>query len=140
MKSRFALLALIAVVAVPLSAQGGGGRRAAGGGGGGGGGFGGGGGMNVDNLATTYKLTGDQKTKTEALVKTFTDATQKTTAWIQSERQAGGAPNADSAKKVTDARDAFNASFKALLTEPQAAVYDSVQKAQPVVRRRGGGF
>ena len=131
MKPRFALLAMLAIVVLPLSAQG---RRN----GGGGGGFGAAA-MNIDNLATTYKLSSEQKTKTEALIKTFNDVTSKTISWIQSERRAGGASNADSAKKVTDARDAFNASFKALLTEPQAQVFDSLQKTL-VGRRRGGGF
>jgi len=134
MKSRFALLALMVVAASPLVAQGGGGgggmRR---------GGGGGGGAMNVDQLVTQYKLTGDQKTKTEALVKTYTDATQATQAWIRSEAQNGALPNADSAKKVADARTTFNTSFKALLTAPQAQVFDSVQAAMANRRRGGGG-
>jgi len=137
MKARFALLALMAVAVVPLAAQGGGGggRR----GGGGGGGRNGGAAMNIDNLTTLYKLTADQKTKTEALIKTFTDETQKTQAWMASERQAGGAVNADSMKKVADARAAFETAFKQLLTAPQAETFDSVQKAQAGRRRGGGG-
>ena len=132
MKTRLALLALMAVAVVPLSAQGGGGRRNGGGGGAGAA-------MNIDNLTTLYKLTADQKTKVEALIKTYTTTTQATQAWMASERQAGGAVNADSMKKITDARAIYDAAFKAVLTEPQAQVFDSVQKAQAGRRRGGGG-
>ncbi len=131
MKTRYALLAMMFVAAIPLGAQGGGGGRRNGGGGGAA--------MNIDNLTTTYKLTADQKTAAEALIKTYTTATQATQAWMRSEAQAGGAQNADSLKKITDARATFDSGFKALLTAPQAQVYDSVQKAQPVRRRGGGG-
>jgi hypothetical protein len=130
MKIRFAVLALMAVAVVPLSAQGGGGRRNGGGAGAA---------LNIDNLTTLYKLTADQKTKAEALIKTYNTTTQPTQAWMASERQAGGAPNADSLKKITDARATFDAAFKALLTDPQVQVFDSVQKVQASRRRGGGG-
>lgn len=133
MKTRFALLAMMLIAVIPLSAQGGGGRRNGGGGGRGGAA------PTIDNLVTMYKLSADQKTAAEALIKTYNTATQATQAWMRSEAQAGGAPNADSLKKITDARATFDSAFKALLTEPQAQVYDSVQKAQPVRRRGGGG-
>lgn len=123
MKFRFALLATLVVVAAPLAAQGG--RR-------------GGGGMNVDNMATMYTLSADQKTRTDSLVKIFTAGTAATQAWIRSEAQAGAVANADSAKKVADARARFNADFKALLTPDQAKKFDSVQ-ANPPARRGGGG-
>lgn len=130
MKSRFALLALAMVcAAAPLAAQGGGGGGRRGGGGRG---------MNIDNLATMYSLSADQRTKTEALIKIFTDGTAATQTWIMSERQAGAVQNADSAKKIADARAKFNADFKALLTADQSKKFDSVQ-ANPPARRGGGG-
>ena len=132
MKSRCAVLAMMSLAAVSLSAQVGGGRRNGGGGAGAA--------MNIDNLTTTYKLTADQMTAAEALIKTYTTAAQATQAWMRSEARAGGAPNADSLKKITDARATFDTGFKALLTAPQAQVYDSVQKALPVRRRGGGGL
>ena len=96
--------------------------------------------MNIDNLTATYKLTADQKTRTEALVKAYTTATQPTLAWMASERRAGGAANTDSLMKIADARAAFDTGFKALLTDPQAQVFDSVRKAQAGRRRGGGGL
>jgi protein CpxP len=130
MKSRYALLALAVVcAAAPLAAQGGGG----------GGRRGGGGGMNVDQMTTQYSLSADQKTKTVALIKIFTDGTAATQAWMMSEQQAGAARNADSTQKVTDARTKFNADFKALLTPDQSKTFDSVQTANAGRRRGGGG-
>lgn len=123
MKSRFALLAMVVVCAAPLAAQGGG--R-----------MGGGRGMSVDNLAATYSLSAEQKTKTEALLKIFNDNTAATSAWIMAQRQAGEARNADSAKKVSDAMTKFNADFKALLAGPQIAKFDSIQAARAA--RMGG--
>lgn len=92
-------------------------------------------------MTTQYSLSADQKTKTEALVKIFTDGTAATQAWIQSERQAGAAVNADSMKKVADARAKFDADFKALLTADQSRLFDSVAAQRGAGRRggRGGG-
>jgi hypothetical protein len=124
MKVRFALVAMTLIAVAPLSAQRRGGR--------------GGGAMNIDRLTTTYTLTGDQKSKTEALIKTYTDATEATQMWLASERAAGANVNADSAKKIADARTTFSTSFKALLTAPQSEKYDSIQKVM-ASRTRGGG-
>jgi hypothetical protein len=127
MRSRFALLALLVVVAAPLAAQGGGMGR------------GGGRGMSIDQLTTQYSLSSDQKTKTDALLKIYNDGTTATQAWMRSEAQAGAARNADSAKKVSDALTKFNADFKALLAGPQIAKFDSIQAARASSRRGGGG-
>ena len=118
MTVRFALVAMTLMAVAPLSAQ----RR--------------GGTTNIDQLTTTYTLTGEQKSKTEALIKTYTDQTQATQQWMASERAAGANVNADSAKKIADARTTFNTSFKALLTVPQSEKYDSIQKVM-ASRARG---
>jgi hypothetical protein len=119
---------MILIAAVPLSAQGG--RR-----GGGGGGFGGG--MNLDQLTTDYGLNSRQKSQTDSLIKLFDKNTQATQAWIRNEAQNSATPNADSAKKVADARTAFNASFKSLLNPVQSTKFDSVQTAMCSRRRNG---
>ncbi|MGH7592815.1 MAG: hypothetical protein ACRELE_03045 [Gemmatimonadales bacterium] len=130
MTSRFALLAMVVVTAAPLAAQGGGGGM--------GGGRMGGRGMNADALTAQYDLSADQKTKTEALLKIFSDGTASTQAWMMAQRQAGETRNADSAKKVGEAMAKFNADFKALLAGPQLAKFDSVQAAR-AARMQGRG-
>ena len=127
MKSRFALLAMVVVCAAPLAAQGGGM-----------GGMGRGGNrmMNIDTLTATYSLSAEQKTKATALIKVYNDNTAATMAWMMTQRQAGEARNADSAKKVSDAMTKFNADFKALLAGPQITKFDSIQAARAA--RMGG--
>lgn len=120
MKARFALMAMMLVAVAPLSAQ----RR--------------GGGMTIDQLSSTYSLTSPQKPKVEALLKAYNDNTQPTMAWMASERANGAITNADSSKKLADARTKFNADFKAILTVPQAEKFDSIQKVM-ASRVRGGG-
>lgn len=125
MKARFAMLAVAVVCAAPLAAQGGGmmgmrGNRM----------------MNADTLTAIYSLSAEQKTKTEGLIKIYTDNTAATRAWMMAQQQAGEARNADSGKKVSDAMAKFNADFKALLTGPQIAKFDSVQAARAA--RMGG--
>jgi len=124
MTARFALVAMMLVAVAPLSAQRRGGR--------------GGGAMNIDQLTSTYSLTGEQKPKVEALIKTYDETSQPTMAWMASERANGAVTNADSAKKIADARTTFNAAFKAILTAPQAEKFDSIQKVM-ASRVRGGG-
>jgi len=125
--SRLAIVGLLVACASPLAAQGGGrmggGRNV----------------LNADTLTAQYNLTADQKTKTIALIKTYNDNTAATMAWMRSEQQSGGTRNADSAKKVADARATFDAAFKALLVGPQAARFDSVQAARAARGRGPGG-
>jgi hypothetical protein len=118
MKSRFALLAMLVLVAAPLAAQGGG--R---------------GGMNVDNLNTLYKLTKDQKTKTQSLIDDYNKNTASVQQYILSQTQNAATVSPDSTKKRSDLLADFNAKFKALLTADQARKYDSVQ-ASHCVRTR----
>ncbi len=131
MKSRFALVAVMALLAAPVAAQGGGG-----GGMGGGGGRGGGRGMNIDALTTMYTLTPEQVKKADALLVTYNAAAQPLQQYMMAARQGGGEINADSAKKSTELRAKFNADFKALLDADQAKKFDSVQANPP---QRGGG-
>lgn len=123
MKARFALVAMMLVAVAPLSAQRRGGR---------------GGGMSIEQLTSTYTLTSDQKSKTEALLKTYDEKTQPTMAWMASERANGAVTNADSSKKLADLRTRFNTDFKAILTAPQAEKFDSIQRVM-ASRVRGGG-
>lgn len=132
MKSRFALVAIMALAAAPLAAQGGGG-----GGGGGGRGMGRGGGMNVDAMTTLYTLTDDQKTKTQALLDDYNKSAMPLQQYMRAQRQAQATVDPDSTKKSTDLRNDFNSKFKALLTADQSKKFDSVQTA--MAARRGGG-
>lgn len=137
MKSRFALLTLLVIAAAPLAAQGGGGGM------GGGGRMGGG--MNIEQMSTMYSLTPDQVAKATELKKAYDASTSGVQAWMTKMRESGDmaamrdAPGAaDSMKKMTDARAAFNVEFKKLLTAAQAAQFDSVQAARANRQRPGG--
>lgn len=127
MKSRFALLAVMCVAAAPLAAQGGGQGRQ--------GGMGRG--LNIDQLTTMYTLTTEQVTKTNELLKTYTTKTAGVQAWMTKLREGGdmqavrNAPGfADSMKVTTDARAAFDAEFKKVLTGAQVTKFDSVAAAR----------
>lgn len=140
MKSPYALLALLVVAAAPLAAQGGGG------GGGMGGGRGMGGGINVEQLTTLYSLTPAQAAKATELKKTYDASTAGVQAWITKMRESGDmaamreAPGAaDSMKKMTTAREAFNAEFKKILTGAQVTTFDSVQAARAARMQRPAG-
>ena len=130
MKSRFALVAVMALVAAPLAAQGGGG-------GGGGGGRGGGRGMNIEAMTTLYTLTPEQVKKADALLVTYNAGVQPLMQYMMAARQGGGEVSPDSTKKQQELRTKFNADFKAILTADQAKKFDSVQAAAP--QGRGGG-
>jgi Spy/CpxP family protein refolding chaperone len=135
MKSRFALVAMLALAAAPLAAQGGGG-----GGGGGGGRRGGGGrGMSVEALTTMYTLTDDQKAKTQTLLDEYNKGAQPLMQYMRSQQQNGATSDPDSMKKSQDLRTDFNSKFKALLTADQSKKFDSVQTAQAARRGGGGG-
>lgn len=134
MKSRFALLAVMCVAAAPLAAQGGG-RQ--------GGGMGG---MNIDQLTTMYTLTPEQVTKTNELLKVYTTKTAGVQAWMTKLRESGdmqamrSAPGfADSMKVTSDARAAFDAEFKKVLTGAQVAKFDSVAAARAARMQRPQG-
>ncbi len=140
MKSPYALLALLVVVAAPLAAQGGGGS------GGMGGGRGMGGGINVEQMTTMYSLTPAQATKATELKKTYDASTAGVQAWIAKLRESGDmaamreAPGAaDSMKKMTTAREAFNGEFKKILTAAQVTTFDSVQAARAARMQRPAG-
>lgn len=143
MKSRFALLAVLVVAASPLAALGGGG-----GGGMGGGrmGRGMGGGINVEQMTTLYSLTPDQVAKAAELKKTYDASTAGVQAWMMKMRESGDmsamreGAGADSMKKMTVAREAYNAEFKKILTPAQAAKFDSVAAARPARMRPAGGM
>ena len=128
MKFRLALLAMLVVVAAPMAAQGGGMGRA--------GGFGRA--ISVDNLTTLYKLTKDQKTRTQVMVDDYNKSAQPLQQYISSQRNDGAIVPMDSTKKQQQLRDDFNAKFKVLLTGDQSKKFDSVQAAARPVR--GGGF
>ncbi|MES2123286.1 MAG: Spy/CpxP family protein refolding chaperone [Gemmatimonadota bacterium] len=139
MKSRFALLAVLVVAASPLAAQGGGG--------GGGMGRGMGGGINVEQMTTLYSLTPDQVAKATELKKAYDASTAGVQAWMTKLRESGDmaamrdAPGAaDSMKKMTTAREAYNAEFKKILTPTQAAKFDSVAAARAARMRPAGGM
>jgi hypothetical protein len=134
MKSRFALVAVMALLAAPVAAQGGGGG---GGGMGGGGGRGGGRGMNIEALTTTYTLSAEQVKKADALLVSYNAAVQPLMQYMMAARQDGGEVNADSMTKQRELRTKFNADFKAILNADQAKKFDSVQAAAP--QGRGGG-
>jgi len=122
MKARFALVALMSVVAAPLAAQGG--MRM-------------GGQLNIESLGTMYSLSAEQKSSTEALLKTYNASTMGVQAWMTKMRESGdmaamrtGPGAADSMKKMTDARAKFDADFKAILIGTQVAKFDSVATAR----------
>ena len=95
MKARLALAALMTVATLPLAAQGqrGMGRQ-----------------LSIDNLTTMYSLSAEQKTKTEALLATYTDATKGVQAWMMKGGRGGrhgvlrSTPLPDSTRNTTDAR------------------------------------
>jgi hypothetical protein len=118
MKSRFALLAMLALVAAPLAAQGRGGR-----------------GMNVDNFNTLYQLTKDQKNKTQALLDDYNKNSASVQQYIFLQRQNAADVSPDSTKKGADLLVDFNTKFKALLTASQAKKFDSVQASRCVRTR-----
>lgn len=129
MKSRLALVAMLVMAAAPLAAQGGGGA--------GGRGMGGGRGMNIEAMTALYTLTPEQVTKADALLKAYQAQVAPLQQYMMAQRQAQAEVNADSMKKSTEARNKFNADFKALLTGDQVKKFDSVQAAQAA--RMGGG-
>jgi hypothetical protein len=120
MKSRFALLAMLALVAAPLAAQGG---------------RGGGRGMSVDNLNTVYQLSKDQKTKTQSLLDDYNKNSASVQLYIQTQRQNAAEVSPDSTKKGADLLADFNTKFKALLTANQVKKFDSVQASRCVRTR-----
>ena len=152
MKYRFALLALMAVSAAPLAAQGGGGG---GGGRAGGGGRGGGMGIanaNYDQLNTWFAFTAEQKTKVEDAIKTRDAVVTPMNTYRQglmaaAQATAGGGGRggfvqlpADSQAKLTKATDDFQASLKSILAGPQVVKFDSIVTAAAARRGgRGGG-
>ena len=139
MKARFALLASLAVFALPLAAQGGGqGMR-----GGGPGGF-----MAVpsaDTLTTQLSLSADQQAKVTAVIKTFETSTKDSRAFVAKMMENGGMQgmrdNPDAMKHMTSLREArtkMTADIKAILTKEQVAKYDELYP-QRMGRRGGGG-
>jgi hypothetical protein len=116
MKARFAVAAIMTLATAPLAAQGG--ARM------------GGQGMNLDNLTSMYSLSAEQKTKTETLLATYTEATKGVTAWMMKLRESGAdraamasAPGfADSTKKQADASAKFRSRPAALARAPQLAM------------------
>lgn len=137
MSIRFALVAVLALGAAPLAAQGGGmggGMRA--------------GGMmtaapDADKLTTDLGLDSAQAAKVTALVAAHKEATTGVQAWMDGIRASGdmqamrNAPGAqDSLTKMRGARTKFDADLKAILTADQAKKYDEMQPpARP--RRQG---
>ncbi len=132
MKGRIALVALMTMATAPLAAQGGGMR--------------GGGAMNIESLNTLYSLSAEQKTKAETFLAAYTEATKNVMAWQMKLRESGAdmqsirsTPGfADSMKKVTDARAAFDAEFKSILVGTQVTKFDSVTAARAARMRPQG--
>ena len=132
MKARFALAAIMVLGTAPLAAQGGArmGQQ----------------GMSIDNLTTLYSLSAEQKTKTEALLATYTESTKGVTAWMMKLRESGADRQAmastpgfaDSTKKVNDSRAKFEADFKAILVGTQVAKFDSVAAVRAARMRPQG--
>lgn len=135
MKSRFALIAMLCVAAAPLAAQGGGQGQGRGMGG-----------INVEQMTTLYALTPEQVAKVTDLKKAYDAQTAGVTAWMTKLRESGvdraammQTPGiADSMKKTSDARAAFDAEFKKVLTGAQVTKFDSVQAARAARMRPQG--
>lgn len=132
MKSRFALLAAMAVVALPLAAQGGQMR----------------GGMlgqapNIDTLTAQLSLTADQKPKVALAVTTY-ETTTKDAREFLAKASAGGdmasmRENPDFQRHMTtirEARTTMVTAIKAAITTEQGAKYDELY---PQRGRRPGG-
>lgn len=129
MTTRLAALALLALAAAPLAAQGGGM----------------GGGMRMGSMMTApdaAKLTTDlaldsaQAAQATALVAAYREATKGVQGWMDGIRASGNmaamrnAPGAqDSLAKLRTARTKFDADLKAILTPEQAKKYDELQAA-----------
>ncbi len=139
MKARFALLASLAMFALPLAAQGGGqGMR-----GGGPGGF-----MAVpsaDTLTAQLSLSAEQQTKVAAVITKFETSTKDARAAMTKLMENGGMQgmrdNPDAMKNMTairEARTKMTTDIKALLTPEQVAKYDELYP-QRMGRRGGGG-
>ncbi len=137
MKVRFAMLASLALFAMPLAAQGGGqGMR-----------MGGGGMMAVpsaDTLAAQLSLSADQKTKVAAVIKTYEESTKDARAAMAKAMEGGNMQamrdNPDFQKNMTSIRDArtkMTADLKAIFNTEQAAKYDELYPQRG--RRPGGG-
>lgn len=124
MKSRMALLTMLVVAAAPLAAQQGGMQR--------------GGGNNIEALTTLYSLTPEQKTKAEAALKVYTDASTPLRTYMMAQRQAQAEVHADSMKKSQELTAKWNEAFKAILTGDQVKKFDSVQAARANRQRPGG--
>ncbi len=136
MKVRFAMLASLALFAMPLAAQGGGqGMRM-------------GGGMmampSADTLATQLSLSADQKVKVAAVIKTYEESTKDARAAMSKAMEGGDMAamrdNPDFQKNMTSIREArtkMTADIKAILTAEQSAKYDELYPARG--RRPGGG-
>lgn len=138
MKVRFAMLASLAMFAMPLAAQGGGqgmGRM--------------GGGMmtvpSADTLAAQLSLSADQKTKVAAVIKTYEESTKDARAAMAKAMEGGDMQamrdNPDFQKNMTSMREArtkMTADIKAVLTAEQSAKYDELYPARGG-RRPGGG-
>lgn len=156
MKYRFALLAMLAMSAAPLAAQGGGAGGGMAGGMGGRQGGGGRGGMsigtaNYDVLNTWFAFSAEQKTKVEEAIKTRDAVVTPMNAYRQglmaaAQATAGGGGGgrggfvqlpADSQAKLTKAQTDFEASLKSILAGPQVVKFDSITAA--AAARRGGG-
>ncbi len=138
MKARFALLALAVVCAAPLAAQGGGTM--------GGGNMGGmrmaRGIMNVDTMAMTLGMDADTKAAYQHKIDEYNKDMAPLMAYMRTARQGGGMVDADSAKKMTDARAHLNSELKeALKNADQKKKFDSIVAATPMGRGgRGGGL
>ncbi len=161
MKYRFTLLALMAVSATPLVAQGGG---AAGGMRQGGGQGGPGRGMManintaaLDQLDTWFKFTADQKAKVQTVVTVRDSVVTPMNAYrmqlVQQAMAAGGGGDAggrrggggfpqlpaDSQTKLDAAQTKFRESLRSVLTGPQLPVFDSLVQAAAAGRGGMGG-
>lgn len=134
MSIRFALVAVLALGAAPLAAQGGGMGAGMGGGMRAGGMMAGA--PDAAKLTTDLGLDEAQAEKVTALVAAYKESTKGVQAWMDGIRASGGmqamrnAPGAqDSLAKMRTARTKFEADLKAILTLDQAKKYDEMQAA-----------